>query len=297
MKILVTGGAGYIGSVLTGKLLELGHKVTVVDNFRHGYQGIVHLATHPNLEIIKRNILDPNRDYLKDKDFIFHLAAITSNKDCEDNKVEAFRINGSVLDDIAHGACKTPVLYTSTTAIYGDRQGGHVDEGASVLSSIHGVYSHSKYTGERFLGKYDNSIILRLGTVYGVSPMMRPHSIVNDFVRMAVQDKIITVYGADTLRPYIHVRDCANGLISAMDNPNDMMGNTYNFFTSITSKKAIALYLQGPTDCEVFISEKIEKFPQNFNISFSDIGFYDINSIHSILSSIDSLIKLYSFYD
>jgi nucleoside-diphosphate-sugar epimerase len=298
MKILVTGGAGYIGSVLTGRLLELGHKVTMVDNFRHGYHGILHLVRNPNLEVINRNILDPNRDYLKNKDFIFHLAALTSNAACEANKDEARQVNGALPWNIMlinyPEILDIPFLYTSTTAIYGDRKGAIVDKGID-LSLFTSTYSKTKLIGEQHLEYNEKAIILRLGTVYGVSPLMRPNALVNDFVRSAVQDGIIVVYGADTFRPYLHIQDCVNGLISAMNEAENLFGNAYDFFHSNYQKATMAYIIQSLTDCEVLISDHTEEFPQNFRLEH-DLKL-PVRFEKTFEMGIKELIKLYSFYD
>jgi len=297
MNILVTGGAGYIGSVLTEKLLEIGHKVTIVDNFRHGFHGILHLVTHPNLEIINRNILDPNRDYLIDKDFIFHLASLTSVKDCDENKIEAFKINATILDGLAYDACKTPILYTSTTAVYGDRGGELVDENSNVMSTATSVYSSSKLSGEQYLKKYDNIIILRLATIYGVSPLMRSHSIVNDFVRWAVRYKSIIIYDDKTMRPYMNILNCVDGLIYVMDNKNKFIGRIYNLIGHNAYKYEIARAIYKHIKFDYFKSEYSDPYKQDFRIDSGNFSRLGCKFIYSKYAAIRDLIKLYSFHD
>jgi len=295
MNILVTGGAGYIGSVLTEVLLSLGHRVTVVETFLHGYSGILHLANHANLEVINRDIRSPDKDYLKGKDVIFHLAALAGNVACERNQNDAFAINDFATSEIARLSSRDALLiFASTTAIYGDRNGKVVGE----KSEIHpnGFYSLTKWRAEQKLKGQNNIIVLRLSTIYGVSSLMRPYAIVNDFVRWAVQEKTLDLYNESSTRPYMHIQDCINGLIFAMENSERMMDKTYNLRGANYSKRNVCYAISKQVEYDLVSSEITETFPQNLLADFSRIRDLGFHCQHTLDDGIRELIKLYSFY-
>lgn len=290
MNICVTGGAGYIGSVLTERLLNLGHKVTVVDTFLHGYHGIMRLAGHALLTVVERDIRHENRDYLDKQDVVFHLAAISNIKGCEENRTLAWDVNRTATVDIAKSLGRDALLiFASSTAMYGDRGGAIVPDGV-ILYSTHGVYSQTKLDAERALQHDDNTIILRLATVYGVSPLMRPNSIVNDFVRMAVQDKRIVLYDGLTKRPYLHIDDCVDYFISAMDNAG-VRGSCYNSPGLSHSKGMIIEYIQDQIGFELLLSSSRDNYIQDFVINY-----LEVNLKRTLPDGIRDLVKLYSFY-
>lgn len=296
MNICVTGGAGYIGSVLTERLLSLGHKVTVVDTFLHGCNGLIGLAGHSMLKVIERDIRHEKRDYLNKQDVVFHLAALSNIGICERYKDDAWSINRNVVAEIAkHLSRDTLLVFASSTAIYGDRAGETVTE-EPIIYSVNGTYQQTKLDAESRIRNDDNTIILRLATVYGVSPLMRPSCIVNDFVRMAVQDKALMLYDAKTVRPYIHIKDCVDGLIFAMENAEEMDKEIYNLGNYNHKKRVIANAIREQVDFELFNSFIKSPFPQDFEADFSKIEKAGFKCRHSLSNGIHELIKLYSFY-
>ena len=292
VNICVTGGAGYIGSVLTERLLSLGHKVTVVDTFLHGYHGIMRLAGHPSLTIINRDIRHENRDYLNKQDVVFHLAAISNIKACEENKALAWDVNRTATVDIAKHLHRDALLiFASSTAMYGDRGGRIVPDGV-ILYSTQGVYSQAKLDAEQVIQNDDNTIVIRLATVYGVSPLMRPNSIVNDFVRMAVQDKRIVLYDDLTTRPYIHIQDCVSGLIESMENRQGTRGEHRNLWATSYKKNHVVRLIHNQLEFEVLSLPVSDGFIQDFQLEF----FVQPWLNHNLPDAVRDLIKLYSFY-
>lgn len=292
MNICVTGGAGYIGSVLTERLLSLGHKVTVVDTFLHGYHGIMRLAGHPLLTVVERDIRHENRDYLNKQDVVFHLAAISNIKGCEENKALAWDVNRTATAEIAKGLhCDAILIFASSTAIFGDR-GGDVVISPWPLKSTHGIYSQTKLDAEGLIDKRNNTIIVRIGTVFGVSPLMRPNSIVNDFVRMAVHDKKIVLWDSLTARPYISIDGCVNYLIAAIENKKKK--ELLTILEGQCLKRDIVNTIRKQVEFELILSSSRDKHIQDFRFNIS--AHYEDIFARELHDGIRDLIKLYSFY-
>lgn len=295
MNICVTGGAGYIGSPLTERLLNLGHKVTVVDTFLHGCNGLIWHSSHPNLKVIERDIRHEKRDYLNKQDVVFHLAALSNIGICEKYKDDAQSVNRTAVVEIAkHLSRDVLLIFASSTAIYGDRAGETVTE-EPIIYSVNGTYQQTKLDAENRIMNDDNTIILRLATVYGVSLLMRPGCIVNDFVRMSIQGKALMLYDAKTIRPYIHIKDCVDGLIFAMENAEEMNKKTYNLGDCNYTKRVIANEIQTQVDFELFNSFVKAPFPQDFIADFSKIQSVGFECSRDLSDGIRELVKLYSF--
>ena len=226
MNILVTGGAGYKGVMLTNELLKKGHKVTVLDNFMYGFDSILHLAANKNLSIIKRDIRNDLKHYVKDKDVIIHLAAVSGYPACEANPHSAHDINISATERLVKLLSKDQrLIYASTTSFYGN-SGVESDEGSEITPTT--VYSATKYAAEKIVMQKANAISLRFATIFGISPKMRVDLLVNDFTYHAVNDRCVVLYKANSKRTFLHIKDAIAGYLFALENFDSMKNNIYN---------------------------------------------------------------------
>ena len=225
MKILVTGGGGYVGSVLCRTLLNAGHKVRCIDNFSHGHcDALIPLCRNPSFEFKRAdvtNVFDVI-DIVKDVDAIIHLAALVGFPECKQNPSLARLINVSGTDYLADVApVNMPFIFASTGSVYGKVIDTLCTEDteAAPLSQ----YGITKLEAESIIRKRrQHSVIYRFATGFGVSPNMRVNLLLNDLVYQCVHNKCVTIFQADFMRTFIHVEDMAKAFLHAIDNYWDM---------------------------------------------------------------------------
>lgn len=229
MHILVTGGAGYIGSILTAALLDGGHRVVVLDNFMYRQNSLGHLCAHPNLSIVRGDVRDVEfAPLLRDVDVVIPLAAIVGAPACEADKVAAMSTNTDAihaLSDLMRPEQRLIIPISNSGYGVGEADKACTEE--SPLKPI-SVYGLSKVDAEALALERENTISLRLATVFGMSPRMRLDLLVNDFVYRAVTDRALVLFEADFRRNFIHVRDVASAFLFAMVNFERMRGQVYN---------------------------------------------------------------------
>jgi len=230
--ILITGGAGYIGSVLAEELLEKGYKVVVFDKLLFGSAPIERLMSNPNFRLVKGDILEekPLQETLLGVDAVVHLAAIVGEAACTSKKETAIKTNYLATVRLAR-LCKfyriKRFVYASTCSAYGQVEEGDIMEEKSFAKPVD-FYGETKIYAEREIAKLVddnfNPTILRFSTVYGLSPRMRFDLVVNTFVKNAVKDKEILIFKGNQWRPLIHVRDVARAVIKVIDSPLSKSG-------------------------------------------------------------------------
>ena len=278
-KILVTGGAGYLGSVLVPALLAKGHKVTVVDNFLYGQNSLVENCYLDNFNIVKGDVRDEvlMKRLLKDPDIIIPLAAIVGVPACNLDKTAAKTVNTGAIGFIAKTIGKQQrLIMPITNSGYGIGQKDRFCTEETPLNPI-SFYGITKVEAEKMILERENSISYRLATVFGLSPRMRMDLLVNDFVYRAVNDRFVVIFEGHFKRNYIHIRDIAKVFIHAIDNFDKMKGQPYNVGLSDANISKLELcakikefipdfvYLESPigedTDKRDYIvsNEKIEK--------------------------------------
>ncbi len=264
-KILVTGGAGYIGSVLVPELLKEGYQVTVIDNFRYYQASLLDCCYDKKLTIVRGDVRDEKiiSKYLKEADYIFPLACLTGAPLCDKDPIGARTINLEAIELILKlRSSRQGVIFPTTNSGYGRGQEGKYCDENTPLKPI-SLYGRLKVEAEKAVLKEGNSITLRLATAFGISPRMRLDLLVNDFVWRAVNDKYVILFEAHFKRNYIHVRDVAMAFIHCLNNFEKMKGEPYNVGLSEAnlSKLELCQEIKKQIPDFVFLESKIGEDP------------------------------------
>ena len=237
MKILVTGGSGYIGSILVPELINLNYEVTVIDNFMYKQSSLNHLCVFKNFKIINGDIRDKKlmASLLNSNDLIIPLAAIVGAPLCSKDPFSAQSINHDAIIDMINIVSKDKIIIMPTTnSAYGSGDKNNYCDENSPLNPI-SKYAVDKVEIEKLLMNRENSISYRLATVFGMSPRMRIDLLVNDFTYRAFHDSALVVFEGHFKRNYIHIiKDVVRAFIHAIENINMMKGQIYNVGLSDT---------------------------------------------------------------
>jgi len=231
-KVLITGGAGYIGSVLVGQLLSAGYKVKVYDKLLFGAESLSEFSESANFELVQGDILDKPafEKAIVDVDAVVHLAAIVGEAACAASKDVALEVNYLGTVQVAR-LCKAygiqRFIYFSTCSTYGKSAWDEVVTERSTLRPVD-FYGETKIYAERELMRLADEnflpTILRLSTVYGLSPRMRFDLVVNTLTKKAILEKVITIFGGDQWRPLVHVQDVARAIVTVLQAPLSRVG-------------------------------------------------------------------------
>ncbi len=262
MKILVTGGAGYIGSILVPELLKENHEVIVIDNFIYNQTSLLDCCYNKNLIIIRGDVRNKNiiAKHLRNVNVIFPLACMTGAPLCEKDPVAAKTINFDAVKMILELRSKEQVIiFPTTNSGYGIGQKGIYCTEKTPLNPI-SLYGRLKVEIEKILLDAGDCITLRLATVFGISPRMRLDLLVNDFTYRAVTDHCLVLFESHFKRNYIHIRDVAKAFIHCFDNFNKMKDEPYNVGLSNANLSKWEL------------CEEIKKQVPNFYFTEAEVG-------------------------
>ena len=229
-KILVTGGAGYIGSKLVTKLLNLNFKVTVIDSLIFSSKSLNHLFGHKNFNFVKGDVRNKKimKNLIKKNEFIIPLAALVGAPLCDKNKKEAISVNLESIKYLMKTINKkNKIIYLTTNSGYGVGEKNKYCNEQSPLNPI-SLYGKTKVDAEKIIMRSKNAIGFRLATVFGYSYRMRTDLLVNNFVYKAVKDKKLAVYEPHFRRNYIHVDDVVEGIVYSIKNFSRLKSNVYN---------------------------------------------------------------------
>lgn len=230
MKILVTGGAGYLGSILVPTLLGEGHHVTVLDNLMYRQSSLLGSCSDSKLEFVRGDCRDERivHDLVQDKDCIIPLAALVGAPLCAQDSMGAWSVNFEGVHRLGKlVSASQRIIFPVTNSGYGVGEPGKYCTEDTPLRPI-SLYGETKVKAESVLLERENTITLRLATVFGASPRMRIDLLVNDFVYRAVHDKAVVIFEGHFKRNYIHVRDVSKAFVHAVDRFEDMKGKPYN---------------------------------------------------------------------
>lgn len=230
MKILVTGGAGYLGSVMVPRLLQEGHSVVVVDNFMYGQAPLLDLCIDQKLRIVRADTRDRKviEREVKAADAIFPLACLTGAPLCARDPIGAQTILLDAVKMIAEFSSKSqPIIFPTTNSGYGVGEKGKFCTEETPLRPI-SIYGKLKCDAEKVVLDSGHGLTLRLATAFGASPRMRLDLLVNDFTYRAVYDRFIVLFEAQFKRNFIHVRDVAKAFLHSLKNFEGMKNEPYN---------------------------------------------------------------------
>src|SRR6516165_9847899 len=263
-RVLVTGGLGYLGSILCEHLLGAGFEVTALDNLMYGtgQQGLYHLCANPAFDFLKGDVRDEGlmKSALRRADAVIHLAAIVGASACDRDPALATGVN---LDAVRLlNRLRSPrqvVIFPNTNSGYGTTSGETYCTEDSPLQPI-SLYGKTKVEAERLLLDSPNAVALRLATVFGMSPRMRLDLLVNHFVHAAYKDGYIVIFEKDFKRNFVHIRDVADCMLHVLAHGERMAGRAYN------------LGLDSANLSKEELAFKVKEHVPNFYVHFAAIG-------------------------
>jgi nucleoside-diphosphate-sugar epimerase len=299
-NILVTGGAGYIGSVLVPTLLAQGNKVTVLDNFMFGQNSLLECCHNPNFSVVRGDVRDEAllKKLLVDKDILIPLAALVGAPLCNKDPLAAETINrGAIASLVKLSSKEQRILLPVTNSGYGVGQKDKFCTEETPLNPI-SLYGRTKVEAERIVLDRGNCISFRLATVFGASPRMRIDLLVNDFVYRAVFDRFIVVFEGHFKRNYIHIRDVAAAFLHGIEKFEAMKGEPYNLGLSDAniSKLELCERIQTQIPDFVFLSAPIGEDPdkRDYIVSNEKIEKTGFRPACSLEMGIAELVKSYT---
>ena len=295
LKILVTGGAGYLGSILLEELLNRNYDVTLFDQFIYGVRPILHLVSNSKLKVVKGDVRDEKHlDSCKSKaDVIFHLAAVVGFPACLNNPEFAESTNLLGSKNSSKNLSKDQkIIFASTGSTYGRVQNTCTED--SPISPLT-LYGRTKAQAERFF-ENDQSVILRYATVFGLSPRLRLDLLVNDFVSKAIHDKHLILYQSNFKRTFIHCKDAVNALVFSLDNFDKMKGQKYNIGgdeLNYTKLEIAQLVNKEIPDCLIIDNGRgTDPDERNYEVSYKKVTNLGFKLNYSIKYGIDELKKI-----
>jgi nucleoside-diphosphate-sugar epimerase len=298
-SILVTGGAGYIGSVLVPALLADGHRVTVVDNFMFRQASLNQLCCNPDFDVYCGDVRDESvlKPLLRDADIIIPLAAIVGARLCEQDKTAAETVNrDAILNLIRLSSKEQRIMMPVTNSGYGIGAPGTLCTEESPLHPI-SLYGRTKVEAEQAILSRGNAISYRLATVFGMSPRMRIDLLVNDFVFRAVTDRAVVLFEPHFKRNYIHVLDVARAFLHGIVNFDTMRNEPYNVGLSDAnlSKMELCGKIKEHLPSFVFLEAPIGEDPdkRDYIVSNEKIEKTGFRPRFSLDDGIPELIKGY----
>jgi len=294
MNILVTGGAGYVGTSLIPQLLEKGHKVRVLDNLMFGGDQLLPFFRNSNFQFQKGDIRSPAdvKDAVRGQDGIIHLAAIVGYPACRKDPALATEVNLEGTKNLAAALSREQlVLFGSTGSNYGAVEATCTEE-----SPLHplSLYGQTKTMAEAHLLEHCSAIAYRFATAFGLSPRLRLDLLVNDFAYRAVTQQYLVVYEKHFMRTFIHVHDMGRSFVFALEHAGGMSGQVYNVGSEKMnySKQDICEMMKAQTQCYVHYAEVGEDADKrNYVVSYKKIGSLGYRTTLSVEEGIRELIR------
>lgn len=261
-RVLVTGGAGYLGSVLCEHLLDAGYQVTALDNLLFGQESLFHLCARPAFDFIRGDVRDESvmKKAIASADVIIPLAAIVGAPACDRDPITTEAVNlGAVQTLLKHRSPKQFLAFPVTNSGYGTKSGDVYCTEETPLEPI-SLYGRTKVQAEAEVLATPNSLTFRLATVFGLSPRMRIDLLVNHFVFSAVTDGYLVIFEKDFKRNFIHIRDVADAFLHALKNRDRMAGKCFN------------AGLDAANISKAELAMKIKQYVPKFYVHFSEVG-------------------------
>ena len=299
LSIFITGGAGYLGSILVPSLIQDGYRVTVLDNFLFEQNSLSHICANPNFDIVFGDARDEAlvAKYVRDADVVIPLAALVGAPLCDKDPIGATTLNRDAVEMLVGNL--TPdqkIIMPITNSGYGI---GETDKFCTEKTPLNPItlYARTKVEAEGFVLAHENGISLRLATVFGMAPRMRVDLLVNDFVYRAVKDRAVVLFESHFKRNYIHVRDVTRAFRHAISNFSIMKGEAYNVGLSDAniSKWELCEKIQSHLPHFVFMEAPIGEDPdkRDYIVSNEKLEATGFKPVHSLDDGIVELIKGY----
>ena len=297
LNLLVTGGAGYIGSILIPELLNKKFNVTVIDNLMYKQTSLASVISNPKFNLIVGDVRDKDlmKSQIKSADIIIPLAAIVGAPACGKDPVNASSINNIATKWLFSQVNKNQqIIMPTTNSAYGSGDKNNFCDENSPLSPL-SLYARDKVDIENQLMQHEFATSFRLATVFGISPRMRLDLLVNNFVYRALIDKYLVLFEGNFKRNYVHIRDVCDAFLFAIENPSVVKGEIFNFGLSSANVSKIELcnIIKKNISDFVYFESTFGKDPdqRNYIVSNKKIESAGITAQVTLDQGIKELIK------
>ncbi len=294
-RVLITGGAGYAGAVVTGAFLEAGHTVTVLDSLERGGQGLLGYVRSPRFHFVRGDVRDARavREALRGQDAIVHLAAVVGFGACNADPHRAHSVNVEGTRTLLAARDRSQLLlYASTGSVYGAVPGGLCHEG--IAPAPLSLYGRTKLEAERLILDSGNAIAFRFATAFGVSPCMRLDLLVNAFVYSARRRGYVVVYDGQARRTFIHVQDMARAFLFGLAHAAAMAGEMFNAGSerlNLTKDEVAQLLMARQPFLLVHAPTGIDEDQRDYAVSYQKIRAHGFQTQVSIEAGIEELLR------
>ena len=296
-NILVTGGAGYIGSVLVPVLLQNGHNVTVIDNFLYKQPSLASVISNKNFSLVYGDVRDKNlmSKHVSSADIVIPLAAIVGAPAClKDPEMSSSVNKDSMIWLFENISTSQQILMPTTNSAYGSGDENNYCDEKSKLNPL-SLYAKDKVYVEKYLMEKENATSFRLATVFGISPRMRLDLLVNNFVQRALTDRFVILFEGHFKRNYVHVKDVVDAFVFGVDNLDKVKGQIFNFGLSEAniSKQQLCERIKNQIPHFTFQDAPLAKDPdqRNYIVSNKKIEAIGMKAKVTLDEGISELIK------
>lgn len=296
-KVLVTGGAGYVGSVLIPELLHKGYHVKVLDNLMYNSMSLLPYFVYDNFDFIKGDIRDEKavQKALQDVDVVVHLAAIVGAPACHRDQRLAEEVNfAGTLNLDKYRSRSQGIIFASTGSNYGAVENGVCTE-QTPLNPL-SVYGVTKTNAEQHLLNSGNTVAYRFATAFGLSPRLRLDLMINDFAFQALKNGMLVVYEKHFKRTFIHVRDMARSFLFAVDNFDRVKNEIFNVGSEKANytKEDICLKIKEKVNYHLYFADVgSDPDQRNYEVSYEKIRSKGFETTISVDKGLEELIKAY----
>ena len=302
-RILVTGGAGYIGSVLVPELLSKGYRVTVLDNFMYKQTSLAGISREKNLEIVFGDVRDSNlmKKHLGKSDVVVPLAAIVGAPACDKDPFQAETINkNAILWMLNELSSNQRIIMPTTNSAYGSGDKDNFCDENSPLNPL-SLYARDKVIVEEELMNHANATSFRLATVFGISPRMRLDLLVNNFAFRAVTDGFIVIFEGHFKRNYIHIADVVQAFMLSIENPKNFTGQVFNVGLSSAniSKLELCKKIKEIVPKFTYLESELGRDPdqRNYIVSNAKIEKVGFRPVMQLEDGLQELVKMLPMYN
>jgi len=298
VKILVTGGAGFVGCVLTPLLVNKGHHVVVYDSLLYGVDGLLFDFLYNKFRVIRGDVRDKSKltEACKGVDAVVHLAALVGYPICKKDERLAFEINVGGVRALT-GATDAPIVFASTGSCYGNLEEVCREDSPLEPKTI---YGQTKAMAEQALQERGDYVIYRFATGYGVSPRLRLDLLINDFCYRAVRDHNLIVYERKFRRTFIHVYDMARAFVFALENFDKIRNQIFNVGSEEMnlSKQHVAEYIRKKVPFYLHYADVgHDEDQRDYEVSYEKMRSFGFSPLVSLERGVDQLIRLFQVFE